>query len=133
MAISVCRGTLKQGSDDAHAWKEAMPENETKSARAAPISYRPPKDREAELLARVAASGLPVNAFITQAIFGRNRHRPDELQALAGLLARTAQISDRLSEIELAGAGGSAPPIEAAQRDLADIRAALIALMGRAP
>jgi hypothetical protein len=108
-----------------------MPEEETKSKRPAPISYRLPKGLAAEFHARVAASGLTANAFITEAIFGRNRHRPDELQALAGLLARSAEISDRLSEIELSGAGDSALPIIAAQRDLADIRAAVIALMGR--
>jgi hypothetical protein len=110
-----------------------MPDERAHNRRSAPISYRPPKGLAAEFDARVAASGLSANAFITQAIFGRNRHRPDELQALAGLLARSAEISDRLSEIELSGAGDSALPIIAAQRDLADIRAALIALMGRAP
>ncbi len=110
-----------------------MPEKETKSKRPAPISYRPPKGLAAQFHARAAASGLSTNAFITQAVFGRNRHRPDELQVLAGLLAGTAEIGDRLREIEHAGAGDSALPIIAAQRDLADIRAALIALMGRGP
>lgn len=110
-----------------------MPDERAHNRRPAPISYRPPQGLAAEFHARVAASGLSANAFITEAIFGRNRHRPGELQALAGLLACTAQISDRLREIERAGAGGSALPIEAAQRDLADIRAALIALMARAP
>jgi len=110
-----------------------MPDKRVHKRRPAPISYRPPKGLAAEFHARVGASGLSANAFITEAVFGRNRHRPDELQALAGLLARTAEISDRLHDIELAGAGDSTLPIEGAQRDLADIRAALIALMGRAP
>jgi hypothetical protein len=110
-----------------------MSDERAQTRRPAPISYRPPKGLAAEFHARVAASGLSANAFITEAIFGRNRHRPDELQALAGVLARTAQIGDRLCEIELAGGGGSARPIEAAQQDLAGISAALIALMGRAP
>jgi len=110
-----------------------MPDKRAQTRRPAPISYRPPKGKTAEFDARVAASGLSANAFITEAIFGRNRYRPGELQALAGLLARTAHIGDRLHEIELAGIGANALPIEAAQRDLADIRTALIALMGRAP
>lgn len=110
-----------------------MPKKRAHNRRPAPISYRPPKGLAAEFDARVAASGLSPNAFITQAIFGRNRHRPGELQALAALLACTAEVNARLSAIELADAGGNALSIEAAQRDLADIRAALIALMGRAP
>lgn len=110
-----------------------MADENDKPKRAAPISYRPPKEREAEFRARVAASGLSTNAFITEAIFGRTRHRPEELQSLARLLARAAQISDRLHEIGLAGAGESALPIEAAHRELAEIRAALLSMMGRRP
>jgi len=109
-----------------------MPEKK-KPKRAAPISYRPPKDRAAELHVRVAASGLTVNAFITEAVFGRSRHRPDELQALARLLGTAAQISDQLHEISLTGAGENDLLIEAAQRDLAEIRAALLDSMGRTP
>jgi len=110
-----------------------MPEKETKSKRPAPISYRPPKNRTAAFHARVAASGLSANAFITEAIFGRNRHRPDELQALARLLGEAAKISDQLHEIALTGAGENALLIEAAQRDLDEIRAALLNSMGRRP
>jgi hypothetical protein len=110
-----------------------MSDERVQNRRPAPISYRPPRGLAEEFHARVAASGLSTNAFITEAIFGRNRHRPDELQALAGLLVRTAAINDRLREIELAGAGGSTLSIEAAQEELVDIRTALIALMGRAP
>lgn len=110
-----------------------MPEKETKSQRPAPISYRPPNDRAAAFHARVAASGLSANAFITEAIFGRNRHRRGELQALARLLAQAAQISDQLHELSLTGDGGNALLIEAAQRDLAEIRAALLNSMGRTP
>lgn len=110
-----------------------MPDKEPKSKRPAPISYRPPKGMAEEFHARVAASGLSVNAFITQAIFGRNRHRPDELQRLARLLTKAAQISDQLHDIALTGPDDNALLIEAAQRDLAEIRAALLLSMGRRP
>ena len=113
--------------------KEAMADKRVHKRRPAPISYRPPKDREAEFRARVATSELSTNAFITEALFGRNRHRPDELKALARLLASAAQISDRLHEIEITGAGDSTLLIEATHRELAEIRAALLIMMGRQP
>ncbi|PQO22447.1 hypothetical protein C2I36_12955 [Rhodobacteraceae bacterium WD3A24] len=99
--------------------------------RAAPISYRPPKDREDEFRARVAASGLSVNAFLTESVFGRTRHRPGELKALARLLGRAAHIRDNLHEISMSAGGDDALVIEAAMDELAEIRAALLDLMGR--
>ena len=110
-----------------------MPDKETKSKRPAPISYRPPKGMAEAFHARVAASGLSVNAFITEAIFGRNRHRPDELQILARLRGKAAQISDQLHRIAFSGADENTLLIEAAQRDLAEIRTALLISMGRGP
>jgi hypothetical protein len=103
------------------------------SKRRAPVSYRPPKEREDEFYARVAASGLSVNAFITDAVFSRGRRGRAELQTLARLLNEAAKINDRLHEIGLAGAGNAALQLEAAQRDLTEIRAALLAAMGRKP
>src|SRR5690242_8965237 len=76
--------------------------------RPAPISYRPPKGREAEFAALVEASGLSVNAFITQSAFGRRRSRVAERKQLALLLATAARISDQLHEVSLAGRGDSA-------------------------
>ena len=99
--------------------------------RAAPISYRPPKKREDEFRARVAASGLSVNAFITESVFGRNRHRPGELKALARLLGRAGHIRDSLHEISMTAGGEDVLVIEAAMAELAEIRAALLELMGR--
>lgn len=102
--------------------------------RKAPISYRPPKDRWAAFDARVRESGLSVNAFITESIFGRTRHRPAEIQLLASLLFRCAQVSDRLREFERSHADcGAGSALEATRAELAEIRAALFVLMGRMP
>ena len=71
-----------------------MPDKKTKK-RASPISYRPPKELREEFHARVQSSGRPINAFLTEAGFGRNRHRPAELEKLAVILAKAAQIEKR--------------------------------------
>lgn len=110
-----------------------MSDKRAQNRRPAPISYRPPKGLVAEFYARVAASGLSVNAFITACIFGRSRRRRDERQALAQLLGQAAQISDRLHDLALTGGSENALLIEAAREDLAEIRAALLAMMGRRP
>ncbi|MGD9537126.1 MAG: hypothetical protein AB7P52_05155 [Alphaproteobacteria bacterium] len=102
-----------------------------KKKRAAPISYRPPRKREAEFAARAEASGLSVNGFLNDCVFGKNRRRPGEQQALARLLGRAARIGDALEEISLTGDAGHAVVIEAALAELSEIRAALLALMGR--
>ncbi len=109
-----------------------MPDKKTEK-RASPISYRPPKELREEFHARVKSSGLPINAFLTEAVFGRNRHRPAELEKLAVILAKAAQISDQLHEISLAGSGDSALPIESACEDLTEIRAAILKLAARQP
>ncbi|MGZ9272454.1 MAG: hypothetical protein ACXW6T_25300 [Candidatus Binatia bacterium] len=44
-----------------------------------------------------------------------------------------ARVSDQLHDISLAGAGDSALAIEAAYRELTEIRAALLTMMGRKP
>jgi hypothetical protein len=101
--------------------------------RPAPISYRIPKGREAEFAALVEEHGGSTNAFLTDRIFGQRRRSPAERKQLALLLASAARISDQLHEIALTGAGGSALTIEAAGAELTEIRAALLALMGRKP
>ena len=108
-----------------------MSEKSKNTKRTAPISYRPPKEREAEFRERVAASGLTVNAFVTDCIFSGGRHRLAELQTLARLLGKAAQISDRLHEIALTETGDHSLLIETAHRELTEIRAALLILMGR--
>ena len=106
----------------------------TRDRRAAPISYRPPEGLREEFHARVQRSGLSTSAFITKAVFDRapprqSRRPPVEAELLARLLAEAAAISDRLNE------AGRADPaiIEQACRDLTEIRAALLKLMGRLP
>jgi len=104
--------------------------------RSAPISYRPPRDREAAFRARVAASGLSANAFINAHVFGRNRRGAALTQdALARLHEQTATISAQLDEIMRCGGAEAVGPqtIAAVAEDLAVIRAALLDAMGRAP
>jgi len=101
--------------------------------RPAPVSYRPPKGRADEFYARVAASGLSANAFITACIFGRSRRRPSERQLLARLLDQTAQIADHLDALSRGGADRHAVLLDATQHELAELRSALLALMGREP
>lgn len=110
-----------------------MSDTDANTKRPAPIPYRPPKGREAELHAHIAASGLSTNAYITACIFGRSRQRPAEQQMLARLLRQVGQIGDQLHELTLAGTDQHALALEAAQQDLAEIRAALLTLMGRGP
>ena len=88
--------------------------NKNDKKRKAPISYRPPKELREEFDARVQNSGLSTNAFRTEAVFGKGRHRPVELEKLAVILAKAAQISDQLPEISLAGSDDSALAIESA-------------------
>jgi len=101
--------------------------------RPRPISWRPPEAKRADFEARVAESGLSANAFLTEAVFGRTRHRPAELRILAQVLAQSAACADRLREIELAGVEGATIPLEGVRQDLTEIRSALFLLMGRRP
>lgn len=106
-----------------------------KTKRDAPISYRPPKELREEFARRVEASGLPVNAFITSAVFDlppprRSRHPPAEKKMLAQLLFQAAAIRDRLDKV--ADRTGD-DELSDAFDDLAVIRAALLKMMERAP
>ena len=91
------------------------------------------KGREEEFDALVAASGQSVNAFLNDRVFGKHRRNPAARKQLALLLASAARITDQLHDITLAGAGESALAIESAHRELTEIRAALLTLMGRNP
>ena len=103
-----------------------------KKKRPSPYSYRPPEARRDAFERLVAASGLSVNAFLTEAVFGRNRHRPGELKQLAAILARCGHIADALRE-----SGQTAQTdtllLEPLKDDLTEIRFALFLLMGRKP
>ena len=108
--------------------------------RPAPISYRPPAELREEFHARVQKSGKSVSGFITAAVFGEEAPRAArqagiEQQTLAKILAQAARISDDLHEISLSG-GDTAQSmllIEQACDELAQIRAALLIVMGRQP
>lgn len=101
----------------------------TDKKRDTPISYRPPVDLRDEFVRRVEASGLPVNAFITQAVFG-GRRRPAERELLAQIMAEAAIIRDQLDAI---ADSAQADHVDAALGELAVIRAALLKMMERAP
>ena len=105
-----------------------------KAKRKPPYSYRPPEDRRAAFERRVAESGLSVNAFITEAIFGRNRHRPAEMRLLSRLLGECAAIADLVRRIETSeGENRHEPLLESVKSLLIEIRSALFLLMGRKP
>ena len=110
-----------------------------KTKRTAPISYRPPEILRGEFHARVQNSGLPINAYITAAVFGEDAPKsrkitPLDQQTVAALLAQAAQIADQLRRMT----GSVHDPyhaslIEACRDELSEIRAALLALQGREP
>ena len=112
----------------------------TDKKRDAPISYRPPAKLRDEFYRRIEASGLPVNAYITKALFDlptpRGTRRPPlEKEMLALLLARSAAIRDALdSAARVAGEEAhTGNALRVACDELAVIRAALMKLMERAP
>lgn len=110
-----------------------------KTKRTAPVSYRPPEILRGEFHARVQNSGLPINAYITAAVFGEGAPKsrkvtPLDQQTVAALLAQAAQIADQLRRMT----GSVHDPyhaslIEACRDELSEIRAALLALQGREP
>lgn len=105
-----------------------MPDK-TAHRRDAPISYRPPKALREEFYRRFEGSGLSMNAFITRAVLGGSVRRAQaERFLLARLLQEAAGIADRLHVLQADDA-----ELNSALADLAQIRAALLALMGRKP
>jgi hypothetical protein len=106
--------------------------------REPPISYRPPAALREEFLRRVEGSGLPVNAYITHAVFAvpaprGSRRPPAEKQMLAQIMAETAAIRDRLDIHAGNDDDDDDHHLDAAFDDLAVIRAALLKMMERAP
>ncbi len=105
-----------------------------KTKREAPISYRPPRDLRAQFAARVEASGLSVNGFITASVFGEKapgtaRGASASRAEVARLLAQTALLNERLKSL----APGDEALLAEAAADLRAIRAACLAALGRAP
>ena len=111
--------------------------------REAPISYRPPERLREEFYTRVLNSGLPVSAFITAAVFGREAPRarrlpPLEQQMLTQLLSQSARISDGLRAAPqrpppTAEAAAQAALLKECRDELAEIRTCLMNILGRDP
>ncbi|MEM6679768.1 MAG: hypothetical protein AAF416_12255 [Pseudomonadota bacterium] len=114
----------RPGGDDAAG--ETVP-----GKRPAPISWRPPAARRVELEAMIAASGLSTGAFLTEAVFGRTRHRPAELAKLAAILRECQAMADSLRAIATRDPDEVA--ISEIRNTLPEIRSALFLLMGRKP
>ena len=80
-------------------------------------------------------AGLSFNAFITEAVFGRNRHRPAENRKLALVLGLGQAIVERLKPFNAVAARD--PEIKVLLEDikliLIEIRSALFLLLGRKP
>ena len=113
-------------------------EKQNDQKRTGPISYRPPVELEAEFWLRVERSGLSKNAFITQAIFGKEPARAArkpvvEKQVIGHLLAQTARLHDDLREIALvAGSDANvALQLEQILTELVTIRNGCFKAMGR--
>lgn len=107
------------------------------SKREAPISYRPPAHLREDFRARVEASGLSVNAYITKAIFDsappRQSRRPAVAQQdLARLLGEAARLRTQLEALPVDGER-QALLHEEAVRSLHDIRTLLLQALGRVP
>lgn len=112
-----------------------------RTTRDAPISYRPPERLREEFAARVDASGLSTNAFITASVFGRDAPRARRVagpqqKTVARLLAEAARITGRLQAVAPVSAG-TPPPLAAllqeCRDELAEIRTCLMLALGRDP
>lgn len=105
--------------------------------RPAPISYRPPQGLSADFRARVQNSGLPVNAFITAAIFGQSaprssRRSPLDQKMVAMLLSQAARISSRLEQVVPPGSDtGQTVLLQECRDALTEIRGCLMQALGR--
>lgn len=107
--------------------------------RSSPISFRPPEGLRAELYARQLKSGQSMNAFITEAVFGRpsprqTRRPPIEKAELAKLLALAADIRDKLDDLQTEQSRtGQNALYEQAFEDLNVLRSAIFSALGRKP
>jgi hypothetical protein len=105
--------------------------------REAPISYRPPKRMRDEFHSRVRESGLSISGFITRAVFGARAPRARSRSALreemvAQLLSQAARLADLLGQAPQ-GSPAHTALLQEARAELVEIRAALLALLGREP
>lgn len=110
-----------------------------KPKRIAPVSYRPPERLREEFHTRVQNSGLSVNAFITEAVFGQAAPKSRRVQRLdhqtaTALLAQAARMTDQLRI--MAGSASDqyhAALIEECRDELAEIRNVILNVLGRRP
>ncbi|MCB0637356.1 MAG: hypothetical protein KDC54_12095 [Lewinella sp.] len=110
----------------------------TTKKRAAPYSFRVPKERRAAFEYNLKTSGKSLSAFVTERCTGETGHRQhrapqEKLKLLAKLLAETAAIKDALLKIERQGSvdADARRALDRAASELALIRSALMAKMGR--
>lgn len=90
-----------------------------------------------EFRARVRESGLSISGFITRAVFGmkapRTRPRPALREEMAAqLLSQAARLADLLGHAP-PGSPAHAALLQDARAELVEIRAVLLALLGREP
>lgn len=105
--------------------------------REAPISYRPPERLREEFYTRVLNSGLPVSAFITAAVFGKEAPRarrlpPLEQQMLTQVLSQSARIKDDLRSVP-PGSPAQTALLKECLGELTEIRTCLMNILGREP
>ncbi|MDW3098641.1 MAG: hypothetical protein R8J41_11135 [Alphaproteobacteria bacterium] len=103
--------------------------SDTSPKRTAPISYRPPAKLADEFEARVRASGLSTNAFLSEAVFRKKGFGGGVRRHLATLLAACAEIKDLLRSIK--AREGEPEALERVEAELRLIRTALMQLLGR--
>lgn len=109
-----------------------------RTKREAPISYRPPTGLSAAFRERVLHSGLSINAYITQAVFGQavgraQRDTPIDQKMVALLLSQSARISDRLETVNNHNPASHETLLEECHAELAEIRTCLMIALGRSP
>lgn len=104
--------------------------------RPAPISIRLYEERRDEFYALHKASGLSVNTFVMQTVFGNGSTKPVmDKKTLALLLSQAARINGHLEEMGHSSSDSQNFLIlEECRHELFEIRAALLAGMrGNAP
>ena len=113
----------------------------TDKKRDAPVSYRPPAELRDEFRRRVKASGLPVNAYITKALFDlATPRRAPAVRPSKNKCSRNCSPAPPRSATlwthaaRVAGdESRAADALQAACDELTVIRAALLKMMERAP
>lgn len=114
-----------------------MDSNKTKNSdkRPAPISIRPPASLRDEFYARAKNSGLSMNAFVMQVVFGNSSTKPVmDKKMLALLLSQAAKINSHLEEMGHSSSDSQNFLIlEECRHELSEIRAALLLELGKKP